>query len=42
MRGVRFPDALWDALKAKAADEGTTVSEVLRELAEGWVTLPPR
>jgi predicted DNA binding CopG/RHH family protein len=28
-RTIRVPDELWDAVKAKAADEGTTVTDVI-------------
>lgn len=35
-RTVRIEDALWTAAKEKAATEGRTVSEVIRELLEEW------
>jgi predicted HicB family RNase H-like nuclease len=30
-RNIRIPDDLWTAAKAKAADKGTTVSELVVE-----------
>lgn len=36
IRGVRIPDAVWDAAKARAAREGTTVSEVVRRYLARW------
>lgn len=40
LRNVRISDALWDSAKQKAADEGRTVSEVMRELLEKYVQNP--
>lgn len=37
IRGVRVPDDLWRAAQDKAAAEGRTVSEVVRELLAGWL-----
>jgi predicted HicB family RNase H-like nuclease len=37
LRNVRVPDELWDAALARAEDEGTNVSEVVRELLQEWV-----
>ncbi len=31
IRGIRVPDALWDDAKAKAAEEGKTVSDVVND-----------
>ena len=36
-RMVRVEDELWEAAKAAAADEGTTVSEVIREALRRYV-----
>jgi len=35
-RTVRIDDALWDAAKTKAAEEGRNVSDVIRELLKTW------
>jgi len=44
MRGVPLHDDLWGAVKAKAASEGRSRAEVIRELlrayVEGTITLP--
>ena len=37
LRNVRVPDGLWDAALARADDEQTNVSEVVRELLQQWV-----
>jgi Arc/MetJ-type ribon-helix-helix transcriptional regulator len=37
LRNVRVPDELWDAALARAEDEHTNVSEVVRELLQEWV-----
>lgn len=37
VKGVRIPDDLWDAVKAKAAEDGRTASEVVRDLLTQWV-----
>ena len=37
IRGVRIPDALWHAVQAKAAAEGQTASDVVRDLLTEWV-----
>jgi len=37
IRGVRIPDELWEAVQAKAAAEGTTASDVVRDLLARWV-----
>jgi hypothetical protein len=37
IRGMRISDDLWNRAKAKAADEGTDVSTVVRALLEDWV-----
>lgn len=42
IRNIRVPDELWVAAKAKAAAEGRTVSEVLRDYLKRWVAQPPR
>lgn len=36
-RVLRVPDELWDAAKAKALKEGTTVSAVIRRLLTAWL-----
>lgn len=40
VRKFRCSDPLWDAARVKAAKEGTTVSDVLRDLLAGWVGDP--
>lgn len=37
IRGVRVPDELWDAARAKAADEKESVSDVVRRALEAYV-----
>lgn len=37
IRGFRIPDDLWNAVKRKAADENTTVTEVVIRLLTRWV-----
>jgi hypothetical protein len=37
IRGVRIPDDLWRSAQDKAAAEGTTVSEVVRDCLARWV-----
>lgn len=36
-RTIRVPDELWAAVKRKAADEDTTVTEVVIRLLTKWV-----
>ena len=36
-RPIRIPDELWQAAKDKAANENTTVSEVIRALLTEWI-----
>lgn len=36
-RAVRVEDALWEAAKAKAAERGETVSDVIRRALERYV-----
>lgn len=36
-RTIRVPDALWDAAQAKAEQEGTDVSAVIRKALERYV-----
>ena len=36
-RAVRIEDELWRAAQAKAAEKGTTVSEVIRKALERFV-----
>lgn len=38
LRAVRVPDALWDAAKAAAADNGTSVSDVIRAALESYAS----
>jgi predicted transcriptional regulator len=38
IRGIRVPDTLWDAAKAKAELEGRSVSDVIREALEDYVS----
>ena len=40
-RNIRIPDELWAALQARAADEGVSVSDVVRDIL-GRVMLPPQ
>lgn len=42
LRNVRIADELWTSAQKKAAAEGVTVSEVVRDLLTGWVTQQPR
>ena len=42
LRNVRVPDAIWDAAKDKAAAEETTVTAVVLEALERYITTPPR
>jgi hypothetical protein len=37
LRNIRIPDELWDAALARANNESTTVSEVVRSLLQQWV-----
>lgn len=37
-RTIRVPDALWNAAREKAEREGRTLSEVLREMLERYVS----
>lgn len=39
-RGIRVPDALWEAAVAKADAEGVYVSEVIREALEVYIAAP--
>ena len=36
-RAIRIPDDLWDAMHARAREDGSTVSEVVRELMRLWL-----
>lgn len=36
IRGIRVPDDVWDAAKARAERDGTTVSEVVRRYLARW------
>lgn len=36
-RTIRVPDALWDAAAAKAAEQGTDLSAVIRKALERYV-----
>jgi predicted DNA binding CopG/RHH family protein len=40
LRNVRISDELWNAAKQKAAEEGRTVSDVVRELLQRYVEHP--
>lgn len=35
-RTVRIEDGLWQAVQVKAKEDGTTVSEVIRQLLTEW------
>lgn len=37
IRGIRVPDALWDAAKRRADEKGETVSEAVRKFLERYV-----
>lgn len=41
-RAVRVPDDLWDAAKAKADAEATTVSAVIVAALKRFTTRPPK
>jgi predicted DNA binding CopG/RHH family protein len=40
LRNVRISEELWTAAQERAEREGTNVSEVMRELLQGWVDQP--
>ncbi len=40
LRNVRIEDQLWQAAQARAEAEGKYLSEVIRELLQGWVDRP--
>lgn len=42
IRSVRVPDDLWNAAKARAASEGTTISELIRHWIRNYVNTPPK
>lgn len=42
LRNIRVEDELWATVLEKAALEGRTASEVVREFLTQWVTKPPR
>lgn len=37
LRNIRVPDELWEAALAKATDQGTSLSDVIRTLLEDYV-----
>lgn len=37
LRAIRVPDELWAKVQKKAAQEGTSASEVIRKLLTEWV-----
>lgn len=37
IRGIRIPDDLWEAVQEKAAEQGRTASDVVRDLLAAWV-----
>jgi predicted DNA-binding protein len=37
IRGFRIPDELYRAAQAKAADEGRTLTDVVREFLENYI-----
>lgn len=37
IRGIRIPDDLWEAVQKQAAEQGTTASDVVRDLLTAWV-----
>jgi predicted DNA-binding protein len=37
LRAFRIPDEIYDVLKAKAADEGRTVTDVVREAFREYI-----
>lgn len=37
MRSLRVPEPLWERAKAKADDENTSISDVVRDLLADWV-----
>lgn len=36
-RAIRIDDPLWEQVKAKAAAEGITVSDLIRDLLRKWL-----
>lgn len=42
LRNIRVDDELWEAVADKAAVEGRTASEVVRELLTAWVAKAPK
>ena len=41
LRNVRVPDEVWEPAKAAAAENGETVSDVVRRALVEYVTPPP-
>lgn len=41
-KSMRIPDGVWDAAKAKAAEEGRTVTDVVTELLQRYISSPPK
>jgi predicted HicB family RNase H-like nuclease len=42
IRSVRVPDEVWEAAKARAESEGSSVSAVVQAALRRYVTRPPR
>lgn len=42
LRNVRVPDGLWDAAKVKAAEEGTTLTDVILTALHRYVSTPAK
>jgi hypothetical protein len=41
-KSMRIPDGVWRAAKAKAAAEGRTVTDVVTELLQRYISSPPK
>lgn len=41
-KSMRIPDGVWAAAKAKAAAEGRTITDVVTELLQHWISTPSR
>ena len=41
-RVIRVPDDLWNAARARAERDGTTVSHIIRDRLKRYVNTPPK
>lgn len=39
-RSIRVPDEMWEAAKARAAEQGTSAGELCREFLAWWLREP--